>query len=300
MLPSNLLRARISRGGAMRLLYASPAANATTELARSLIDIFSKSKGTKKGVLLERLEQAESSDGNFGEKTTALIVDHDYKLVRGLSELLMRMCIFEPERTEIDPKGARELVFRKASKDRAISVSEVSRVLGEAASELGKKEEDLRASLWADLDDELIMKEFNPPSSAVDLVRSYNLSLAQTALFKCSRLEFTASGNWKNIFWGIKRLGLMYSVDAVSGGSSTSGHKSSNNDSADSEVGYLVSLDGPLSLFKWTDRYGTSLAKLLPQIVGSDPWKIKAELVDKRKNRILSFEESSENTRGLF
>ena len=150
-------------------------------------------------------------------------MDHDYKLVRGLSELLMRMCVFEPERTDIDPKRARDHVFRKASKSRGTSVSEIGQVISEAARELGTKEEDLQKSLWADLDDELLMKQFNPPRSSEDLIRSYNLSLAQTALFKCSRLEFTASGNWKNIFWGIKRLGLMYAVDALNRSEKSSG-----------------------------------------------------------------------------
>ena len=284
----------------MRLLYASPATTTTTELARNLIDIFRKSQGAKKGDLLQKLEEAESTTGDVGKKEGAsIVVNHDYKLARGLSELLMRMCDFEPEGTEIDPERARALVFLKASKSRATSVSEVSKVISEAARELGNKEEDLQRSLWADLDEELIMKQFNPPGSAEDLIRSYNLSLAQTALFKCSRLEFTASGNWKNIFWGIKRLGLMYAVDAVAGSGNGSNNNNRNN-TGDSKLGYLVSLDGPLSLFKWTDRYGTSLAKLLPQIIGNESWRIKAEIVDKRKNRILSFEESSENTSGLF
>ena len=284
----------------MRLLYASPATTTTTELARDLIDIFSKSKGAKKEDLLRKLEEAESSTGDSGKKEGAsIVVNHDYKLARGLSELLMRMCVFEPEGTEIDPKRARALVFLKASKSKATSVSEVSQVISEAARELGNKEEDLQRSLWADLDEELIMKQFNPPGSAEDLIRSYNLSLAQTALFKCSRLEFTASGNWKNVFWGIKRLGLMYGVDAVAGSGNGSSDNNRNN-TGDSKLGYIVSLDGPLSIFRWTDRYGTSLAKLLPQIIGNESWRIKAEIVDKRKNRILSFEESSENTSGLF
>ena len=33
---------------------------------------------------------------------------------------------------------------------------------------------------------------------------------------------------------------------------------------------YRVSIDGPLSLFKMTERYGTSIAKLLPQITLAD------------------------------
>ncbi len=92
----------------------------------------------------------------------------------------------------------------------------------------------------------------------------------------------------------------MYAVDAVNHNGRSSNSDRSNYDDGNSKTGYLVSLNGPLSLFKWTDRYGTSLAKLLPQIIGSDSWRIKAEIVDKKKNRILSFEESSENTREFF
>ena len=66
MLPSNLLRARVSRGGAMRLLYASP--DTTAEIVHGLIDIFRKCQGMKKGDLLEKLEEAESS-GDIGKKT---------------------------------------------------------------------------------------------------------------------------------------------------------------------------------------------------------------------------------------
>ena len=282
----------------MRLLYASPATTTTTELARNLIDIFSKSQGSKRGDLLQKLEEAESPTDDFGKKEgESIVVNHDYKIARGLSELLMRMCVFEPEGTEIDPKRARALVFLKASKSRATSVSEVSQVISEAARELGNKEEDLQRSLWADLDEELVMKQFNPPRSCEDLIRSYNLSLAQTALFKCSRLEFTASGNWKNVFWGIKRLGLMYAVDAVTG----SGNSNNNrNNTGDSKLGYLVSLDGPLSLFKWTDRYGTSLAKLLPHIIGNESWRIKAEIVDKRKKQDTFLRRIKRKHKGAF
>ena len=99
------------------------------------------------------------------------------------------------------------------------------------------------------------------------------MSLAQTALFKSVSMEFVASGNWKRIFRDIKRFGLMYSVEKTGDG-------------------YTVYLDGPLSLFKMTERYGTSLAKLLPTIVSGESWSFKADLIDRRKNnRILRFEE---------
>lgn len=250
-------------------LYVSPEEYAP--LARKLIDFYRESVGTKKRVLLEKISLIENQ-----EDATA-----DYKLVRGLSTLLERSCVFEVH-SAIDPRVARRSVFELASKRTAATAEQVKSVLADASSLLSLQEAELEVSLWADLDDELFLKTFTPPSSPEDLIKRYNLSLAQTSLFKCSRMEFTASGNWKNIFRSIKWLGLMYSIEKLSSSSVRT-----------------VSLDGPMSLFKMTDRYGVALAKLLPSIVESDSWTIKAELVDRKKNRILSFEESSEHLREM-
>jgi hypothetical protein len=116
------------------------------------------------------------------------------------------------------------------------------------------------------------------------LLKRYNFSLTQTLLFKSLRLEFSASGNWKDIFRDVKRLGLIYSVEREDG----------------DQGGYRVSLDGPLSLFKMTERYGTSIAKLLPQIVASESWRIKAEILTRsRGGRIYTFEADADELKGI-
>ena len=43
--------------------------------------------------------------------------------------------------------------------------------------------------------------------------------------------------------------------------------------------GFHIAVDGPLSLFKLTERYGTSIAKLLPDIVEAEGWRINANVV---------------------
>jgi hypothetical protein len=58
----------------------------------------------------------------------------------------------------------------------------------------------------------------------------------------------------------------------------------------------LCSVDGPLSLFKLTDKYGTSVAKLLPTIVSTKKWSIKAWILRKtisQGKKIYDFEISS-------
>ena len=58
-------------------------------------------------------------------------------------------------------------------------------------------------------------------------------------------------------------------------------------------------LEGPLSLFKMTDRYGTSMAKLLPSIVSTPIWKINGSIVKKYDDgqKIYSFELSNNDTK---
>lgn len=54
-------------------------------------------------------------------------------------------------------------------------------------------------------------------------------------------------------------------------------HNAQNNDNV-----IVCSIEGPLSLFKLTDRYGTSLAKLLPSIIfSSGDWSIDAWILRK-------------------
>src|SRR5438128_4256837 len=133
---------------------------------------------------------------------------------------------------------------------------------------------------YSDIKNDVIMKEYEP-LEAERLLKQYNLSVTQTLLFKSLRVDFTASGNWKNIFRDVKRFGLIYSVER-------------GND------GFKVSLDGPLSLFKMTERYGTSIAKILPQIVASDSWSIRAEILARSRGRVYTFEADGRELKGII
>ncbi len=230
--------------------------------------MFREGVGRRKGMLLERLRGVEDES-------------RDFKLVRGLSALLERRSIFEAE-SALDPKTARMAVFEEASRARVATQEERNEVLCRVSAKQGVSTETLEKTLYSDIEEELVLKRFEPldPES---LLRHYNLSLTQTLLFKSLRVEFTASGNWKNIFRDVKRLGLIYSVERDDGGN------------------FIVSLDGPLSLFKLTERYGTSIAKLLPQITMSESWKIKVEILIRNKGgRVYAFEADSKELSSLL
>jgi predicted nuclease of restriction endonuclease-like RecB superfamily len=264
MLPSNLLRIRVSKGK-VHPVYAQ-LDQETLGLAERMIAAFRDSVGKKKGGLMQKVKEFENEG-------------FDYRLVRALATLLERRCILEVE-SLINPGRARNIVFEAASNRRAVTAVERERVMKDMSERLGVTPEALEKSLWSDLEEELVLREFDSLEPAA-LIKYYNFSLTQTTLFKSLRLEFTASGNWKNIFRTVKWLGLMYSVEKTG-------------------EGYKVSTDGPLSLFKMIDRYGTSFAKLLPQITNSESWTLRAEIMSKKRDRVFSFELESDEVKGII
>lgn len=265
MLPGSLLVAR-RWGDRIRPVYAS-LSQENLEVARRLIQTYRGHVGRKKGILKEVMAELED-------------LGYDYRYVRGLSTLLDRRCSFHYS-TGANPTLVRRRVFQVAHEMGLPTTPEQRElVVKQAAHELGATVEELEGSLYADLEDELILDGFNPvePKS---LIKQYNLSLTQTLLFYSTELQFTASGNWQRIFRTIKWLGLIYDVWRDEGR-------------------YWVKVDGPLSLFKLNRRYGTSLAKLLPTIVANEEWNVKAKILRRKERRLLNLELESRKHGGFM
>ena len=97
-------------------------------------------------------------------------------------------------------------------------------------------------------------------------------------------------------------LGLMYNLQHLQipikhqiseGDKLITGKRGPFRDSTNRTDRILCSVDGPLSLFKLTDKYGTSVAKLLPTIVLTKKWSIKAWILRKtisQGKKIYDFE----------
>ncbi len=240
MLPSELLAVRIKRGNISPVFAYLTEDN--VEVARDLIKIFGDSVSKKYGELEGLAEELEQG-ANF-------------KFIRGLRTLLERRCVFETK-SAVDPIAARRRVFEEASKTIVTTKERREEVLRRAAAALGMSIEELEKSLFADHESEQVLKEFAAPTPEEQL-KWYNLSLAQTLLFKAVGMEVFVSGNYQNIFRKIKYLGLMYLVEK------------------DGKM--RVTIEGPASLFKMTEKYGTALAKLFPEIIGED-WRMRATIV---------------------
>ncbi|MCL2643613.1 MAG: DUF790 family protein [Candidatus Bathyarchaeota archaeon] len=253
MLPSNLLVV-YKRKGEIQPRYAKLSSE-NLKVANKLIDMYTAHVGAKKKVLTAFIAELENQG-------------YDYRFIRALSLLLDRKSQFICN-SKINPSDLRKKLFQTTEKH-GIPTTPKKRqqLLDIVASELSQTIEAVEEQMYADLDAELILEKFETPT-ALDLLQQYNLSLTQTLLFECSELNFNASGNWQKLFYGVKRLGLIYDI--------------SSND-------FSVKIDGPSSLFKLTKRYGINIAKLLPLIMANQTWTINAKILWRYTNEICNFE----------
>lgn len=268
MLPLQLLRAR--RSGRRLILKFCAGRELEMELAEELISLFRRHVGRKVGDLERELEDLEERYEEMGV---------DFKLIRGLSTLLERRCVVETRETKIKPDQIRRIVFERAAKLGGFVTSEREEIIREAAMELKMDPSEIEELMWADWDENKEIREFNAPDAA-ELLREYNQSLLQTALFRAIRMELFVrgeSGRIKLLIRDIKAKGLMYHAESLRDG-----------------IRFLI--DGPASVLKLTTRYGTSLAKLVPTVISMDSWRIIAD-VRIRKPLILDV---SDSLRDLF
>ena len=258
MLTSDLLATKISKGK-IEPVYA-PLDPENLAVAGSVIDIFQNHVGSTYGELIGELEGLE---------------EINYRLIRGLAQLLERRCEIG-EVSGIDPGAARRAVFEE-SRGFITGQKEREEVMDRIASKLSIKAGDLEKALWADQEENLVIKDFQAIAPE-NLLRQYNLSLAQTLLFRATAMEIQIEDNYQPVFRKIKQLGLMYSM-----------------------LDDKISLDGPVSLFKLTEKYGSSFAKLLPTIMSSAKWGLKADIVKKTAQGKRVYDFALDHTRkGLF
>ncbi len=320
MLPAQLLRVKIkNKGKNIEPLFCKHTTGTNSangdeiHLAAKLIDEFNESwKNNERNILLsERVNLLEEQYG-------------DFKLVRALYTLLQRRCIFGPNKKTfietsnsttknvmndsdsmkipspsgwpIDPFYVRRQLFEESSKQGfALTDLERAEIMDLVASRLGISTITIAENMWSDLEDNMVIEHFFSLSPR-ELIGWYNLSLIQTMLFNCTHLEFFVRGgiHWKRVLRDLKRLGLMYYLEQrqkiptdqetryENQGMQTD-ENSAPQEKDENEIVCVVS--GPLSIFKLTDRYGTSIAKLIPSILSAGKWFIKASIV--RKNFVL-------------
>jgi predicted nuclease of restriction endonuclease-like RecB superfamily len=221
--------------------------------AEDLIGLFARHDGLTRSALEESLQEY------VGTGT-------DYKILRGLIKLLTDRCEFETD-TPVEPSEIRRVLFLKARAVHPVVIEESrDRLLTEASAELGCEPEVLHEGLYADLSQNQKLTQFETltPRELLDL---YNVAQAQALLYRSIEMrlwvEPQSPEGFRELFGAIKAYRLIHTVRG------------------NSREGYEIRLDGPVSIFQRSQKYGIQMAVFLPALLLCAGWRMRAEIQTK-------------------
>jgi predicted nuclease of restriction endonuclease-like RecB superfamily len=239
------------RGNRVRPLYIPPDDPDYLQDATHLIQLFSDHEGRARRELGQALEEY------LGTGT-------DYKILRGLIKLLTDRCNFVTAAAK-DPAEIRRALFLKARAAHPVTQDENARagVIEATARELSCAPEVVTEGLYADLPENQKLADFERLGGA-QLLNLYNLAQAQALLYRCTEMRLSVEtqdpDSYRELFAAIKAYRLIHTIK---GSSST---------------GYRVRLDGPVSIFHHSQKYGIQMAVFLPALLLCKGWRMRAQI----------------------
>jgi predicted nuclease of restriction endonuclease-like RecB superfamily len=245
------------RGGNVRPLYIPPDDADYLQDATHLIKLFAEHEGRAR----RELEQSLAEYVGTGT---------DYKILRGFIKLLMDRCSFETASAK-DPLEIRRTLFRKAQARHPVTLAKNARseVINDAARDLLCAPEVLMEGLYADLPENQKLCGFEHLDGA-RLLNLYNLAQAQALLYHCVEMRLTVEtqnpDSYRELFGAIKAYRLIHTIKGSP------------------SAGYEVRLDGPVSLFHRSQKYGVQMAVFLPALLLCKGWKMRAEIAQQNQN----------------
>ncbi|MDQ3302671.1 MAG: DUF790 family protein [Actinomycetota bacterium] len=270
MLRGEHVMARLVRGRLVPHRLA-PNDEQAREVAEALVDLYVAHLGKPRARLERELALVEEEIG------PRLDPRRGFKIVRALSKLLEERSSWASP-TETDPYTLRTRLFELAaalpelpSHTGALLETETREdLLSRVTRETGM--EDPAALMYADRQGAQLLSSFEPPSAEA-LISRYNVAQIQGVLYSAKDLtvDLGEEADARLVFHYVKLLGLIYALEQTS-------------------RGYRLRLDGPLSLFNSTRKYGLRLAKLLPGLLLTAPWKLHASVSWKGREAILELD----------
>jgi predicted nuclease of restriction endonuclease-like RecB superfamily len=255
------------RGDQIRPRYIKTTDAGYVREAGDLIALFEQHEGGSRAALEQSLQEY------VGTGT-------DYKILRGLIKLLTDRCEFETA-TEVEPAEIRRALFTKACGAHPVVDEAVrARVVEEAARELGCTTDAVLRGLYADLPENQKLVSFER-LTARELLDLYNVAQAQALLYRCVEMRLwvapQAAEGYRALFGAIKTYRLIHTVRG------------------DAARGYEIRLDGPVSLFQRSQKYGIQMAVFLPALLLCTGWRMRAE-ISTGPGQVVFFELTSEQT----
>ena len=270
MLRGEHVIARLARG---RLVphRLSPDDGRVVEVARELCDLYTAHLHGPRAELEGRLSGLEEELG------PRLDARRGFRIVRALAKLLEELATWEAP-TEADPYTVRTRVFElaaalpepPAAEPGLLEAPTRDDVLLRVASETGL--EDVAGLMYADRQGAQLLAAFEEPSPEV-LIERYNVAQIQGVLYAAREIvvDLDRGADARLVFHYVKKMGLIYRLEPT-------------------PRGYRLHLDGPLSIFGGTRKYGLRLAKFLPGLLLTSPWRLSATVEWKGRDALLELD----------
>ena len=256
MLSSELLRYQI-QDAQILVTYVDPQSEEYLQIAGDILDIYAAHREKTRGKLAAALEYYESYNTN-------------YRVTRGLAKILEGKSEFEIV-SAMEPELLREQIFAFSGTHHPI-VTEAGlthhmtrdEAVESLSQQIGISVEQIFSGMYADLEENRVMTNFEPPTPEW-LLHRYNVALAQAMLYRASELRIRIYRNiptkYKLVFKFIKFFRLIHVV--------TGNH----------QEGYHITLDGPASMFRLSLKYGIQMALFLPALLHCNRWWMEADIV---------------------
>lgn len=252
MLTGDLLRVRF-RKGRIHLPFIDDRDADHLGIAETLIRVFEEHAGGTRQELDEELTDTTGAGT-------------DFLFHRGLAKLLRDRCTFESA-SPVDPVELRRRIFvAAAAAYRNTDQVRIDRdaILAEAAGAASLDPLQADGTFYADLKEAERLESFKSCTPEWMLNR-YNVALAQAVLLRASGMELRVEGEsparYRGLFRKLKFFRLLHEIHQTGPGS------------------YHVRIDGPMSLFKSSQRYGLQIAQFLPSVLHCGNWQISASIV---------------------
>lgn len=201
----------------------------------------------------------------------------DYRIVRGFAHLALNAAEFKVALTDVEPEILRQEIFTLAAQI-GYGDSESRQVLAQLGEKYSLPPDTLREALYADLPEHHILAAV-PDFAPNELIDRYNLAQAQGLLYSALYLRITAHrnvpGEYRRLFQRLKFHGLLYAVEG------------------NLDDGYTIFVDGPISLFRQTRKYGLQMALFLPALLHITRWEMEATLLIDDREVIYTLNSSS-------
>jgi uncharacterized protein len=263
VLTSDQLRVRRS-GEKLTARFLKPAdQKRLLPTASDLVTVLSGAVGERRQEVQERLGAVA-----FGTR--------DRVVVLGLQKLLLDRCDFSVDDGAAPDVIRRELFLRAAKARAALGPTEPfdrDAVIAETAGALECPVDTIEGRLFADLRNNEVLRSFRKLDAEALLAR-YDVALAQGVLLRATRIQVAldkeAPGRVRQLFRAARFHGLMHRVERVG------------------KDGWLIELDGPMSLFSAMQKYGLKLAVFLPAVLRCKRWRLRAQILwGKKKDRCV-------------